>query len=232
MTFTPQPFPMAAFEDGMLWRVRKANEATVTVDDVTSPLLGYVLRQVENYSGQLEGGPETVAQFIRDLPAVWACFEDAVWNEGTGLFDASFTVACVATNARNEKAARRGAGAGEVGVYQIARDVAGVLDGFACDPSATALRCTKITVPFNAAFRDTRVAIALMTFTTHWDPAGFNSAAGDMPSTEVIGDFDTFDIAWEVPPFPAPEPAIPSSTVDPAAGTYDAEDTIDVNPGD
>ncbi len=223
-------FPVADVEDGMLAALRAAN--ALTVGDPAEPFLGYVLRQLDNYQGQLEGGdPAAIAQFIRDLPAVWLCFEDATFNETNGTFDAAFSVVCVATNARNEKAARRGAGAGETGVYQIARDVVGLLDGQSFSiPGITAVRCTKISLPFNANYQKTRIALALLTFSTHWDPSAFNAAAGDMPSTEIVGDFSTFDVAWEIPPFPAPEPAIPSSTVDPAAGTYDGEDKITVNP--
>lgn len=229
------PFPMADFEDGMLGRLRQADAAQVGGE----PLLGYRLRQVDTYSGQLQS-PAILATAIRVLPAVWACFEDADYNEAAGTYDAIFSVVCVAGNARNEKAARRGAGAGEVGVYQVAKDVAGLLDGFACVPSATALRCSKISVPFNAILQETRVAIALLTFKASWDPAGFSGVAGDQPGTPgelgavvvrgtPTGDFDTFDVAWEVPPFPNPEPPIPAEGVVPPAGTYDAEDTVTVN---
>ena len=240
MTFAAQPFPMAAFENGMLWRLKQANAAQVE----GAPLLGYVLRSIDNYSGQLET-PEILATAIGNLPAVWACFEEASYNEASGAYDATFSVLCLAGNARNEKAARHGAGpvpgGGEVGVYQIARDVAGLLDGFACNvPSATALRCTKIAVPFNAAFQKTRLAIAMLTFAVHWDPAGYSGIAGDTPVTpgetgaQVVpgttGDFDTFDVAWEVPPFPQPQPAPPAEGVTEPAGTYSAEDTVTVNP--
>lgn len=214
-------FPAAQFEDGMLARLKLAN---------TQNVFGYQLRQVETYKGQLEGGPKRVAELVREVPAVWVSFEDARWDDGTGLWLGSFSVVCVARNARNEAAARRGAGAGEVGSYQIGKDVAGLFDGQTFGISdVRAMRCIRFDAPFNADFESTRAAIVLLVFQAGWDPDGLTGPAGDTqaqlegePNAQGLGEFATFNVDWDIPPFTAPAPAIPVTD----ATKKNATDTI------
>ncbi|MBX9944948.1 MAG: DUF1834 family protein [Reyranella sp.] len=215
-------FPFAAIETAMIARLRAASAADVG----GNPLLGYRLRQVESYQGQLNGGPKRVVEVVREVPAVWVCFEKATPDRGSGLWAGSFVAVCVARNARNEQAARHGAGAGAVGVYQIARDVAGLLDGqtFGVE-HATAAECTTIDAPFNAEFENTRAAIMLLTFELKWDPDG--AAPPVLPAEpqgalHPAGMFEHFNVDWDIPVFTEPKPAIP--VADPTK--RDARDTI------
>lgn len=213
---TALTFPMAQLEQGMIDRVKAAGIAMVE----GQPLLGYVLRQVESYKGQLNGGPERIAQRITNMPAVWICFEDASYGQDSGLWTGNFSAVCIATDARNEQAARRGAGPGQVGAYQIGKDVAGLIDGQSVGvDGCTAIYLTRIDAPFNAEFEKTRAAIVLLTFQVMWDPQVMNGPAGNAaipegePNARGINDFTTFDVSWDLPP----------------AASVEAEDTITVN---
>jgi phage gp37-like protein len=194
------PFP--AIELAMIDRVRQASAANVG----PLPLLGYRLRQVESYEGQLDGGPKRIAELVRMMPAVWICFESAPWDAGLGLFVGSFAAICVAQSARNQRAARHGAG-GDAGVYQIGKDVVGLLDaqdfGIA---SVGACRCTNIDTPFNSEFEGNRVAIMLLMFQMTWDP---EAEAGPLLPAHPDGLFATFNVDWDIPVFTTPEPTIP-----------------------
>lgn len=215
-------YPFAAIELGMIELLAAASKENVS----GQPLLGYRLRQVESYKGQLNGGPKRVAELIRETPAVWICFENAKPQPASGLWEGTFVAVCVTKNARNEKAARHGAGDGEVGVYQVSKDVAALLDGQTFGvPHLEAMRCANIDAPFNAEFENTRAAIMVLTFQASWDPDGFTGVAGDAPSYppgREAGRFAHFNADWDVPPFTAPKPAIP---VDDAT-KRDARDTI------
>jgi phage gp37-like protein len=203
------PFP--AIELAMIARVKAASDANV--GDPPAALLGYHLRQVESYEGQLNGGPKRIAELVRASPAVWICFENATRNTDSGLFIGHFAAVCVAQNARNQRAARHGAGGGEVGVYQIGKDVVGLIDGHAFDiESVGAARVSSIDTPYNAEFEGLRVAIMLVMFQMTWDP---DAAPGPLLPDEAGGAnhpdglFATFNVDWDIPPFTDPEPAIP-----------------------
>lgn len=214
-----------AIETGMIARLRDASKQDV--GDPPVPLLGYRLRQVELYDGQLSGGPKRLAEAVRVVPAVWIAFETGRLG-ADGLWLATFTAVCATRNARNVAAARQGAGAGEVGVYQVAKDVAGLLDGqaFGVD-SITAMRAVDVDLRFNAEFEDTRAAIAIVTFHARWDPDASTGPLGDSfrlegePNAEGMGEFATFHVDWDIPPFSEPPPAVL-----PADPPLDAADTI------
>jgi phage gp37-like protein len=204
-------FPAAQFEDGMLQRIK---------DAVAQGVLGYQLRQVETYKGQLNGGPKRVAELIREVPAVWVCFETARRDDASDLWLGTFSAVCVARNARNEAAARRGTigqGGSDVGAYQIGKDVCGLLEEQAFGISdARAMRCLQFDAPFNAEFEQTRAAIVVLTFQAAWDPNGYTGPAGDTaaqlegePNARGLGAFATFNVDWDIPPFTNPTPAIP-----------------------
>lgn len=147
------------------------------------------------------------------MPAVWICFEDASYDTGDGLWTANFSAVCVARNARNEKAARRGAGAGEVGAYQIGKDVAGLLDGQDFGIAGiTAMRCLRIDAPFNSDFEKTRAAIMLLTFQAKWDATQYAATFGDVPRIPAAGQlpeaaFTDFEVGWDMPPSPSADAA-------------------------
>ena len=212
-----------AIESGMIARLRAASAQNV--DD--APLLGYRLRQVELYDGELAGGPDRIAQAVREAPAVWIAFEKASYSDASGLWLATFVAVCLTRNARNVAAARQGAGT-DVGVYQVAKDVAGLLDGqgFGVD-SITALRAVDVDLRFNAEFAGTRAAIAVVTFHAQWDPDASTGPLGDTarlagePNAEGMGEFATFHVDWDIPPFTNPPPADL-----PANPPLDAADTI------
>lgn len=217
-------FPFAAIELAMMELLREASKANV---EGGAPLLGYRLRQVESYTGQLSGGPKRLAEAVREVPAVWVAFERAAPDPSSGLWVGTYSVVCISRNARSDRAARHGAGAGEVGVYQVGKDVVALLEELTFGQEhVTASECVSIDAPYNAEFENTRAAIMLLSFQMSWDSDGFTGSAGDSPQFPVpergVGRFAKFNVDWDVPPFTAPKPAIP---VDGAA-QRDARDTI------
>jgi phage gp37-like protein len=216
-----------AIESGMIARLRAASAENVG----GAPLLGYRLRQVEPYAGELAGGPDRLAQAVRTVPAVWIAFETGRYGSD-GLWLGTFVAVCATRNARNAAASRQGVGDLEVGVYQVAKDVAGLIDGqtFGVD-STTACRAVDVDLRFDAEFEKTRAAIALVTFHVRWDPDASTGPLGDSVRLAVepngadhpMGVFAGFHVDWDIPPFTNPAPA----TL-PAAPPLDAADTITI----
>lgn len=101
-----------------------------------SGALGYKLRQVKTYGG--EARDQKARALIKDFPALWLAFDGADVDQETSGFDrfrARFVLLGATENLRNEKSARHG-GNGDVGVYQIMTDMAGILAGHSPDNDA------------------------------------------------------------------------------------------------
>lgn len=91
--------------------------------------LGYKIRQIKTYGGELATRKDRAK--IKDFPAVWIANDGAnpaqIMNANT-MYKGVFVALCATRNLRNEQAARHGV-AGDVGVYQLAIDIAGILGG-------------------------------------------------------------------------------------------------------
>ncbi len=108
---------IATIENAIVERIESASALGI---------LGYTLKKVETYGGQLDDDYH-VRMIINSLPAVYVVnlSEKQTKDIGGGKyqFEGRFAVMVCARNARNEAATRHGAGANEVGTYQICRDV-------------------------------------------------------------------------------------------------------------
>lgn len=87
-------------------------------------LLGYPLKTVDSYDDEFN--TKDLGTIANLLPGAWVVFqgEDQLEERGNGVWNmrATFSVIVGARNQRN-KAAQRHGGLGDVGSYQIARDV-------------------------------------------------------------------------------------------------------------
>lgn len=94
-------------------------------------ILGYQLRTIESYAGQLDD-EDAFAQFGGQFPAALVSFGGAnpaaVLGNGWRM-RARFSVLAVSTRLMNDRAARFGCGGDYVGAYQIGRDIKDLLAG-------------------------------------------------------------------------------------------------------
>lgn len=96
-----------------------------------SGALGYSLRQIKTYGGELKD--QSARAKIADFPSLWLAFEGGRFDQPMNASDRStlrFVLLVGTRNLRNEQAARHGGAAGEVGAYQILMDMAGLLAGY------------------------------------------------------------------------------------------------------
>lgn len=151
---------LAMIEDAMIERLK----GTLTY-----------LRSVESYGGQFD---DDTFDVVRVLPAIWIAFAGTGKPEQKGadrfLTPASFVVMHCARSVRGEKATRHGGPNGEVGVYQLLRDVKQILLmqdlGLAIDH----LRPGPIKTLFNTKLRKNGLAV----FTQEWTTKFIDNVAG------------------------------------------------------
>jgi phage gp37-like protein len=198
---------IAAIENAMLARIKAASD---------SGALGYKLRQVSTYRGDLDNVPEAVKQF----PCVWVVFggHQKPEDEGAGwLVTPLFQVVVAAKNVRNEQASRHGSG-DEVGAYQLLTDVLALLSG-----QALGLDLSRRLAPgaarliANARVDALNIAAYAQDFTCAYriEPA---------PAAATLSDFTRFHADWDVPPFIEPRPEV--APLDDEAVQIDAVDDV------
>lgn len=108
-------------EDAIIDRIKTAASA--------APGLGYTLKDVASYGGELDDDLDKV---VRSFPAVWVTFAGSGKSKPMSsarnkwLTPATFAVMVAARNVRGERATRQGIKVGgvikEVGAYQMLRD--------------------------------------------------------------------------------------------------------------
>lgn len=179
----------AEIENAILARLRAAGEANV---------LGYLFRTLESYPADFDLFLEEKIKGDRPWPAAWVIFGG--WRPPTddgGLqAPAVFMVVVAAKNLRSETARRHGAGAGEVGSYQLMLDVAGLIHGqhLGLDIGALKLGACRSVRPTPVITRH-QLSLYALEFTTLMpiEVSRFPAAALD--------DFETFNVNWDVPAF-------------------------------
>ncbi len=189
-------------------------------------VLGYAFRTLESY-------PEEFDAYLKEkmrgrcFPAAWVVFGG--WGRplevgGRIRVPATFMVVVAAENLRNETAQRHGAGATEIGSYQLALDVAGLLHGQSLGLDVDALElgpCRSIRP--TQAIQERKVSLYALEFGTAFDVAGVGFG---QPS---IGDFSTFSVDWDVPPFGGVDGDAGAPGVQlPAADAADASDVVEI----
>jgi phage gp37-like protein len=186
---------IAAVENAIIARLKAAAEAGV---------LGYAYRELDSLPVLLD--EELVnAQF----PSAFVVFAGAQGEQQTSrasIMRASFHVIVAAQNYRNEAATRHGAGAGEVGSYQMALDAAGLLFGEDLGLDIEGFQVAGLTPLYNwVADKGRRLSVLGLELRTRFPLPG-------SPQPEPsVGDFETFHVDWDMPPHgladadPAPE---------------------------
>lgn len=171
-----------------------------------SGALGYKLRQVKTYGGELRD--QAARAGIKDVPAVWLAFDRGTFDQHTSGFDrlnARFVLLVGTQNLRNEQAARHGA-SGDVGAYQIALDMAGILGGFKpgpADSSISSIEPQGIEPVSVEDSRNGRLAVYGIPFTVKFLNARIT------PGVDVTNPLRIVHTNWDLPPIGNVGPSLP-----------------------
>ncbi|MDX8385357.1 MAG: DUF1834 family protein [Gallionella sp.] len=158
---------IAATEDAMIAHIKGAASAT--------PGLGYKLKQVTSYGGELDDGLDKV---IRSFPSVWVTYNGGgkpraiSTQKNKWIMPATFSVMVGSRNVRGERATRQGSqtpGAlKEVGAYQILADISLLLAGQDFGLSIKRLQPGAIKTLYNTKLRGQGLAVFAREFHTEY----------------------------------------------------------------
>jgi len=158
---------IAATEDAIIAHLKDAASAT--------PGLGYKLKQVTSYGGELDDGLDKV---IRAFPSVWVTYNGggkprAISSQkNKWLMPATFSVMVGSRNVRGERATRQSTttpGAlKEVGAYQMLADISLLLAGQDFGLSIKRLQPGVIKTLYNTKLRGQGLAVFAREFHTEY----------------------------------------------------------------
>lgn len=189
---------IGAIENAIVSRIAAASQ---------SGALGYQLRTVKSYAGDLE--PDLLAEVIRQFPAVWVLYAgeaapreimaDTAWR-----YAPRFSVYVGARNLRNEAASRQGAAGTEIGSYQILEDVRRLLAGHRLGLPIGPL----VPGAVRSALQSRDISIYGLSVETLFD-----EDALALPS-ERLGEFLHLHMDWDAPPHGNVAPPLPAAEAD------------------
>ena len=197
---------IAAIENAMLARFKAASDAGV---------LGYRFATLDSYPAEWDA-------YFREknprAPGAWVVFAGFADGHPVGFggtaVRARFGVVVMAENARNETAQRQGGpNPAEPGSYQLAEDVIGILAGQDLGLPIGSLEVHGLHfVRTQAIAKERKISMLALELSSEllFDPTN----NGITPAPEAIGDFATFHVDWDVPPF---------GGIDAAPGTPDVQ---------
>jgi len=171
---------IGAVEDAIIARLDK------TVGLHPANAWPYRVPTIASYGGQIAvddaGNPTVMATF--NMPALFVAFGDfrmeKALGERTGNYNLDYVVYCAAYNTRNERAQRQGA-PHEVGTYQLAEDVAGILANQRLGQPIKPLRVKRIEPLFGARRNEAKavsVVAVHLTSQVQWE--------ADLPDCAVV----------------------------------------------
>lgn len=177
----------------------------------TGGTLGYRLAAVTSYGGELDGDISAVLRLR--FPAAWVVYAGGTARQGAGgkIWQARFAVVVAAKGGRNQVERRRGAD-DKVGAYQLAEDMASLLERQTLGLDIAPIDVGAIRTLFNGAAKADRLAVFALDLTTAY--------AADPGVDEVeLAAFQTFHADWDIPPHGNVSAPLP-------AADADASDTV------
>jgi len=169
-----------------------------------TPALGYKIRDVKSYGGELEG---PVTEIAKRSPAVLVMFSgirEALHLGGEQWqYTAGYAVIVLHQDRRNNKAARHGAGAGDVGSYQMATDMLQLLVGEDLGLGIGAIEPGRVVALINSKTVSVYSVEIRTTFIID-----YQAAATD------LDDFAQLHVDWDVPTFGNVSTDLPAATAD------------------
>ncbi len=192
-----------------------------------SGVLGYQLRTVDSYAGQLDD-EEAFSTFAGQFPAALVSFggDNPAGPLGEGWrMRARFSVLAVSSRLINARAARFGYGGDDVGAYQIGRDVRLLLAGQSFGlPLVGGLAVSGTQLLLNTTVERLGLAVLSLEFTADYPCPGASidlPHAGLFPSDDATtppGLEDVADVLSAVPPDLPPEVKGVQAAMEYAAG--------------
>lgn len=163
-------------------------------------VLGYHLRKVDSLPMDFD---ERLPEYITNMPAAWTVFGGlkavTQLSGGQARVTGEFHVVVGAQNLRNERATRFGATDSEVGSYQLAEDMAGLLQGQDLGLDMEAFELVAIAPLYSTGLlKERRASLMSLSLSTR-----FVMAPASEPFPERapgLGDFADFRVAWNIPP--------------------------------
>jgi phage gp37-like protein len=194
-------------ENAILTRIRSASDQDI---------LGYRLRQIKSYGGEFSSETDLRKQ-AQQLPAVFVTYQEEESDEETNesyRMKASFDVIIIAQNKRNEQAARHGGTTGEIGSYQIRRDILTLLAGQSFGLEIDELKPVSIRRELDTKLGENlSLSLIIIRFETAYflprapNPKTAELSPGDatgpssaLSATAGVGSFTHLHIDWDVPP--------------------------------
>lgn len=170
-------------EDAIIARIKAAADAL--------PGLGYRLKEVASYGGELD---DDLAKVVRQFPAVWVTFAGCAASRQLStqkhkwITRATFVTMVAARNVRGERATRHGIKEGgaikEIGAYQMIGDVSLLLAGSDLGLEITRLNPGAIRTLYNTRLNGQALAV----FAREWHC--------DFIETRPREPIDTSDPMW------------------------------------
>ncbi len=180
---------IAAVELAILARLRAAGDAGV---------LGYKLNTLETYP---ENWDEYLAEKAPVAPAAWAVFAGIDRGDGGASrvrLPAIFGLVVMAENARANEVFSRHGDMNVPGSYQLVEDAIGLLakSDLGLDIDAIEIGRVQLVRP-PAAIAKRKVSMYAIELRT---------TLPVLERPDALGDFETFHVDWDIPPFRAPVP--------------------------
>lgn len=209
----------ATIENAILERLRAAGEADV---------LGYRFQTLDTYPADFDVYLKNEIISDNAFPAAWVVFGGwrAPSDDGALQCPAVFMVVVAAQNLRNEQSRRHGAGAAEVGSYQLMLDVAGLIHGqrLGLDIGTLQLGPCRSVRP-TPTIVERQLSLYALEFTTLMP-----IEVARFPAT-AIDDFSTFHANWDLAPFGGVDADPEAAGVQiPADDQADATDHLELEP--
>lgn len=181
---------ISQIEDAVLNRIRLAQDTGV---------LGYAFADLDSYSAQID--ESVIEELANRTPAAWVVWGGDVvvrTHSGKRQMRGTFVVMCAARSLRNNTVARHGTGI-DVGAYQLAQDIVGLVDGRKLDLDLTqAFTLVDRRTVFSKAVKRQHLAVYAITFDCGYMLPRYPDELEDF--TSIAGD-------WQLPDEPdKPEP--------------------------
>lgn len=174
---------IGAIEQAIIDRLKAAN-----------PVLGYDFREVESLPVDID---ESLAERVQQFPSAWTVFGGwkpvRAFGDGTAKVRGTFHVIVAAQNVRNERSTRFGGSSSEVGSYQMAWDVAGLLIDQSLGLAISPLELGGCNSLFTGLTKSKR-AVSLFAVELFTEFTVATTAPAD------LADLDVLHVNWDVPP--------------------------------
>lgn len=168
--------------------------------------LGYKLRSVKTYGGEMNDGLNAV---VKTLPAIWVIFKskEQVSKLGAKIkWETTFSILCAAKSLQNEHQSRHGSGE-KVGSYQMIEDVTRLLVDENLGLEIDGLTPLRVFPVMNDKKDQDLASIYALEVKTRYSDTY-------TPPSGALDDFEQMGVDWDIPPLGNVTQPLPSANAD------------------